>query len=129
MELIRLRSESIGSLALFALCFFVTMYLLSIYKKSRDGWRITVLFILLALDYLAGFIANSFTGIWYDNILVLQDSLVSIVIIYEVWFIYSYRQNLFAKETRAVLLLLVLLYVLALYFEQAAYLWTSFLSL
>lgn len=129
MEWLQLRTESIGSLAMFMLCLVVSLYLLSIRHKSRDGRCITTLFVLFVLNHLAGFFGNALAGTWSSYVLQLQDVSFCISIIYTVFFIYGYQQNPFKKEMRLVLILTCLLDGLALYWQPTIFVWTSLLHL
>jgi signal transduction histidine kinase len=129
MEWMKLHSDSIGALAVLMLCFVVTIYLLSIQNKSKDGRRITGLFISYVCIHFTGFFADSVTAAqWSKYILLLQDCIVAFAIIYTLWFIYCYRENPFQREMRLILIFSGLLYATALYFQPRSFQWTSLLG-
>src|SRR4051812_31039633 len=98
MEWFHLHSDSIGALAALVLCLVVTFYLLSIQGKSKEGWYITGLFIIYTFLHATGFFADSTTSSISNGLLQLQSFIIGSLVVYFLWFIYSYKASPFKRE-------------------------------
>jgi len=106
-----LRTDSVSALAELVLSLVILIYLLSIRKKSKDGWLITRYMIVMTIYYLASFLRNINETPWRMDI--AQDVVYGWMVIYHVWFCYNYRKRFFRKEMVAVLtVLLILIHVI-----------------
>ena len=129
MEWFKLSSDSIGALANLILCLVVTCYLLSLPNKSKESRGITGLFAIYVLVHLTGFFADSTIAPWSEHIMHLQEFIIVVGIIYTLWFIYGYKENLWQKEMRLVLILNGILYVVVMYFRPKTFQWTARLEI
>ena len=102
-----LRTDSVSALAELVLSLVILIYLLSLRKKSKDGWLITRYMIIMTIFYLADFLRNINETPWRMDI--VQDVANGWMVIYHVWFSYNYRKQFFRKEMIAVLTLLIIL--------------------
>src|SRR6185295_12906698 len=102
-----LRTDSVSALAELVLSLVILIYLLSIRKKSKDGWLITRYMIMMTIFYLADFLRNINETPWRIDI--VQDVANGWMVIYHVWFSYNYRKKFFRKEMIAVLTILIIL--------------------
>jgi signal transduction histidine kinase/CheY-like chemotaxis protein/AraC-like DNA-binding protein len=119
------QSHSIPTLAELMLSLVITLYLLSIPDKSKDGWRITVQYILFTAIYTATFInTSSRQAPWNGEVERIQFIILALLITYNLWFAYTYRHNPFKKEMRLVLGILIGLYGISIYFDKAGIAWT-----
>jgi signal transduction histidine kinase/DNA-binding response OmpR family regulator len=125
MEWFQPQSHSIPTLAELMLSLVISLYLLSIPDKSRDGWRITVQYFLFTAVYTITFInTSSRQASWNGEVERVQFILLALLIIYNLWFAYTYRHNPFEKEMRLVLGILIGLYGISIYFDKAGIVWT-----
>jgi hypothetical protein len=102
-----LRTDSVSALAELVLSLVILIYLLSMRKKSKDGWLITKYMIMMTILYLVGFLRNINETPW--PMYIAQDVTNGWLVIYHVWFSYNYRRQSFRKEMIAVLTLLIIL--------------------
>ena len=102
-----LRTDSVSALAELVLSLVILIYLLSIRKKSKDGWLITKYMIIMTIFYLADFLRNINETPW--RMYTAQDVANGWLVICHVWFCYNYRKQFFRKEMIAVLTLLIIL--------------------
>ena len=106
MVWLKLGSLSVGSLTTTLLLGVITVYLLALRKKSRDAWFLTgyiaVLFILL-LSYTVRYSVYSRAGIRTGQI----SNLIVFGIVCLVQFAYHYGGNIFPKESRIALVLIL----------------------
>ena len=102
-----LRTDSVSALAELVLSLVILIYLLSIKKKSKDGWLITKYMIMMTVFYLADFLRNINETPW--RMYTAQDVANGWLVICHVWFSYNYRKQFFRKEMIAVLTLLIIL--------------------
>ena len=102
-----LRTDSVSALAELVLSLVILIYLLSIRKKSKDGWLITKYMIIMTIFYLADFLRNINETPW--ALYAVQDVANGWLVICHVWFCYNYRKQFFRKEMFAVLTLLITL--------------------
>ncbi len=102
-----LRTDSVSALAALVLSLVILIYLLSIRKKSKDGWLITRYLIMMTIYYLVTFLRNINETPWRTDI--VQDIVYGWLVIYHVWFSYNYRKNFFKKEMIAVLTVSIIL--------------------
>ena len=110
-----LRTDSVSALAELVLSLVILIYLLSIRKKSKDGWLITKYMIMMTIFYLVDFLRNINETPWRMDI--VQDVANGWMVIYHVWFSYNYRKKFFRKEMIAVLTLLIILIHAILFLE------------
>ena len=110
-----LRTDSVSALAEMVLSLVILIYLLSLRKKSKDGWLITRYMIMMAIFYLADFLRNINETPWRIDI--VQDVANGWLVIYHVWFSYNYRKKFFRKEMIAVFTLLIILIHATLFLE------------
>ncbi len=112
-----LRTDSVSALAELVLSLTILVYLMSIGKKSKDGWLITRYMIVLSIFFLISFLRNINETPWRMDI--AQDVATGWLAIYHVWFSYNYRKRYFRTEMWIVLSLLILLINTTLLFEVA----------
>jgi signal transduction histidine kinase len=110
-----LRTDSVSALAELVLSLTILIYLLSIRKKSKDGWLITWYMIMLFICYLLNFLRNINETQWRMDI--AEDAGAGWLAIYHIWFSYNYRKKYFRVEMWIVLSLLILFINAALLFE------------
>ena len=102
-----LRTDSVSALAELVLSLVILIYLLSIKKKSKDGWLITKYMIMMTIFYLADFLRNINETPWRMDI--VEDVTNGWLVICHVWFCYNYRKQFFRREMIAVLTFLIIL--------------------
>ena len=91
-----LRTDSVSALAELVLSLTILIYLLSIGRKSKDGWLITRYMIMMTIYYLAAFLRNINETPWRMD--TVQDVANGWLVICHVWFCYNYRKQFFRKE-------------------------------
>jgi two-component system NtrC family sensor kinase len=101
-----LRTDSVSALAELVLSLVILIYLLSIRKKSKDGWLITKYMIMMTIFYLVDFLRNINETPWRMDL--VQDVANGWLVICHVWFSYNYRKQFFRKEMIAVLTALII---------------------
>jgi signal transduction histidine kinase len=125
MEWFQLRPQSIAALAEFSLCLVISLYLLSIRNKSKDGLLVTGLFILHTIYNAVSFMRNSaFDTDAYVTIVWVHSIILIMLALYHLLFCYSYRQNPYQQEMRLVLLISAVALCGGLYFHQVGFPWT-----
>ncbi|GAA4424971.1 hypothetical protein GCM10023188_05430 [Pontibacter saemangeumensis] len=125
MEWFQLRPQSTAALAEFTLCLVISLYLLSIRDKTKDGFLITGMFILHTLYNAVSFFRNSaFDTPAYEPIVWVHSVILIILALYHLLFCYSYRQNPYPREMRAVLLVSAVVLFIGLSFHRVGFPWT-----
>ncbi len=125
MEWFQPQPASIASLAecMFSLAF--TLYLLSIPRKSKDGWLITVHYGLFTALYAAAFLSTaSQPAHWHNLVESGQFVILAFNTTYNMWFAYAFRQNPFRAESRWVVASVGGLYAFAVIAGKGAIIWT-----
>ena len=102
MEKFQLHPDSVASLACGTLCLVVAGYLASLPQRSRDGRRLTGLFLLLTAIHGSGFLAESVAppSLLHAYALQVQIGLIALQLPYSLWYAYGYRQDFFPREMR-----------------------------
>ncbi|MCJ8164199.1 ATP-binding protein [Pontibacter sp. E15-1] len=125
LDWFQLRPQSIAALAELTLCLVISLYLLSISRKTRDGYLITGLFILHTIYNAVSFFRNSALNTEVYAYTVWVHSIILIVLaLYHLLFAYTYRANPFRREMRLVLLVSGVVLLGGLYFHRIGYPWT-----
>lgn len=125
MEWFQPHPASIAPLAQLMFSLVITLYLLSLQNKSRDGWLITGHYCLFTALYAAAFVNTATLSAHWHNIAEgTQFFILAIVTVYNLWFAYAFRQNLFRWESRLVVGAVGSLYGIAILAGKAAIIWT-----
>ena len=120
-----LRPQSIAALAEFTLCLVISLYLLSIRDKTKDGFLVTGMFILHSVYNAASFFRNSaFDTTAYAPIVWVHSVILILLALYHLVFCYSYRKNPFPREMRLVLLVSAIALFIGLSFHRIGFPWT-----
>jgi hypothetical protein len=124
MEWLQPQPASIAPLAEFMFSLVITLYLLSIPKKSKDAWLITGHYSFFTLPYMAAFINTATLQVsWHPKAEEIQFLILAIVTTYNLWFAYMFRQSFFRSE-RFVVGTVGILYAITITAGKSAIVWT-----